>query len=183
MLCLPVPDCKQASFSYPFSATVSPLLCFSLMILPFKKAPKGNAHVLSGVPRRIEAGMHVGEKHVSLYSGVGSVGREVNVKESTLYIKQSVFRTSLAVQWIRICLQCCWTWVRSLVSEDFTCLGAAKPMHHNSWACVLQLLKPTCLEPVRPDARSHWNEKPAHHDEERPLLSVTRESPLAATKT
>ena len=31
---------------------------------------------------------------------------------------------------------------QSLVQEDPTCLGAGKPLHHNFWACVLQLLKP-----------------------------------------
>ena len=34
-------------------------------------------------------------------------------------------------------------WVRSLVWEDSTCLRAVKPVSHNYWAWVLQLLKPT----------------------------------------
>ena len=76
--------------------------------------------------------MHVGEKHVSLHSGVSAVGSEATVNESTMYIKQRVFRTSLAVQWIRIRLHCCWTWVLFLVSEDLTGFGEAKPRHHNS---------------------------------------------------
>ena len=58
------------------------------------------------------------------------------------------------------------TQVRALVGEDPTCCGAPKPVHHNYsacalepashnyWAQVLQLLKPTCLEPVL------CNEKP-----------------------
>ena len=35
-----------------------------------------------------------------------------------------------------------------------------------SWCCrahVLQLLKPTCLEPMLCNKRSHCNEKPVHH--------------------
>ena len=59
------------------------------------------------------------------------------------------------------------TWVLSLVQEDPTCLGATRPLCHNNWTCplepgghnywahVLQLLKPTCLEPVLPS----WNAK------------------------
>ena len=83
------------------------------------------------------------------------------------------------------------TRVRSLVQEDPTRRGATKPMCHNYWACVLepashnywspcaleparlnywaytpQLLKPTCLEPMFQNKRSHCNEKPAHRNEE-----------------
>ena len=36
------------------------------------------------------------------------------------------------------------TWVRSLVWEDPTCLGATKPMHHNYWAFELQWEKAAC---------------------------------------
>ena len=46
-----------------------------------------------------------------------------------------------------------------------------------------QLLKPTRLEPVLRNKRSHCNEKTAHHNEEQPQLTATRESPCAATKT
>ena len=38
--------------------------------------------------------------------------------------------------------------VRALVREDPTCHRATKPVCHNYWACVPQLLKPACLEPV-----------------------------------
>ena len=88
------------------------------------------------------------------------------------------------------------TRVRALVREDPTCRGATKPMHHNCWspralepmcsnywAHGLQLLKPTCLEPVLCNKRSHHNEKPVHRNEESPLLAATRESLRAATKT
>ena len=47
----------------------------------------------------------------------------------------------------------------------------------------MQLLKPTCLEPVLCNKRSHRNEKPTHRNEEQPLLAATRESLHAAKKT
>ena len=40
------------------------------------------------------------------------------------------------------------TWVWALVPEDPTCHGANKPMSHNYWAHVPQLLKPAHLELV-----------------------------------
>ena len=44
----------------------------------------------------------------------------------------------------------------SLVREDFSCCGAAGPMHHNYWACIPQLLKP-----VLPRARAlQWERLP-----------------------
>ena len=58
------------------------------------------------------------------------------------------FRTSLVVQWLRICLPRQGTRVRALVREDLTCHGATKPVRHNYWARVPQLLKPTRLEPM-----------------------------------
>ena len=54
------------------------------------------------------------------------------------------YGTSLVVQWLRIRLPMQGTRVRSLVWEDPTCCGATKPVCHNYWACVLQLLKPVC---------------------------------------
>ena len=52
-----------------------------------------------------------------------------------------------------------------------------------SRACAPQLLKPTSLEPVLCNKRSHDNERPAHRNEEWPPLAATRESPCAATQT
>ena len=83
--------------------------------------------------------------------------------------------TSLAAQWLRICLPMQGTWVQALVQEDPICRGATKPASHNCWACVLQLLKPARLEPVLCNKRSHCNEKPAHRNEEWPPLTTTRE--------
>ena len=48
---------------------------------------------------------------------------------------------------------------------------------------MLQLLKPTFLELVVHNTRSHGNEKPTHRNEEQPLLAATRESLRAATMT
>ena len=104
-------------------------------------------------------------------------------------------RASLVAQWLRIHLPMQGTRVRALVREDPTCRGAAKPVHHNYWACALepachnywahalQLLKPTHLEPMLRNKRSHCNEKPAHRNEEQPPLATTRESPCAAMKS
>ena len=49
-------------------------------------------------------------------------------------------------------------------------------MSHNYLACVLQLLKLTRLEPVLHNKRRHTGEKPAHCNEEYPLLTTTGES-------
>ena len=40
-----------------------------------------------------------------------------------------------------------------------------------------QLLKPSCLEPVLRNKRSHGNEKPAHRNEEGPPLAETKRKP------
>ena len=86
--------------------------------------------------------------------------------------------TSLVAQWLRIHLPMQGTRVQSLVREDPTCRGETKPVHqnywayalepasHNYWACVPQLLKPACLEPVLRNKRSHRNEKSAYLNEE-----------------
>ena len=58
----------------------------------------------------------------------------------------------------------------SLVQEDPTCRRKIKPVCHNYWTCVLQLLKPTSLEPVLHNKRSICNEKPMHHHQRVVLL-------------
>ena len=58
------------------------------------------------------------------------------------------------------------TQVWALVREDPTRLGATKPMRHNYWAHVLQLLKPARLEPMLRNKRSHRDEKHTHRNEE-----------------
>ena len=74
--------------------------------------------------------------------------------------------TSLVVQWLRIRLPMQGTRVRALVWEDPTCRGATKPVCHSYWARVPQLLKPTRLEPVLRNKRSHRNEKSALSNKE-----------------
>ena len=98
-------------------------------------------------------------------------------------------------QWLRIHLLMQGTRVRALVREDPICRGATKPVRHNYWACALelanrndwacvpQLLKPTCLELTLHSKRSHHSEKPVHYNEEQPPLAATRGSPRAAMKT
>ena len=88
------------------------------------------------------------------------------------------WRASLVAQWLRIRLPMQGTRVWSLVWEDPTCHGGTKPVRHSYWACALQpashnylayvpqLLKPTLLEPMLRNQRSHCNEKPAHCNEE-----------------
>ena len=59
--------------------------------------------------------------------------------------------TFLVAQWLRGCLPMQGTRVQSLVWEDLTCWGAAKPMCHNYWS--------RCLEPVLSNQRSNCDEK------------------------
>ena len=91
-------------------------------------------------------------------------------------INNSIHGASLVAQGISLPMQ--GRRVQALVWEDPTCHGATKPVHHNYWACALepmshnywarvpQLLKPTCLEPVLRNKRSHRNEKPVHRNKE-----------------
>ena len=64
-----------------------------------------------------------------------------------------------------------------------TCHGATKPVRHNYQAHVLQLLKPSVLEPVLHNERSNCNQKPTPRSEEQPTLAPVRESLHTATMT
>ena len=94
------------------------------------------------------------------------------------HFKTNELGTSLVAQWLRICLPMQGTRVRSLVWEDPTCLGAAKPVHHNYWACA--------LEPV---SHNYWARmpqllKPAHPRAHAPQREATAmRSPRTATHT
>ena len=113
------------------------------------------------------------------------------------YLSWKILRiwSSLVAQWLRIRLSMQGTQVWALAREDPICHRATKPVCHNYWACALelvshnywahvpQLLKPTHLEPMLRNKRSHRNEKHAHCNEEQPPLAATRESPRAAMKT
>ena len=95
-----------------------------------------------------------------------------------LALKKVTSQASLVAQWLRIHLPMQGTWVRALGWEDPACHGATKPMCHNYWARTLepashnywvrvpQLLKPTRLELLLCNKRSHHNEKPMHCNEE-----------------
>ena len=78
---------------------------------------------------------------------------------------------SLVAQWLRIHLPRQGTRVWALVREDPTCRRSTKPVSHNYWACVPQLLKPTHLETMLRNKRSHCNEKPAHRNYREPTRS------------
>ena len=67
------------------------------------------------------------------------------LKDQTL---RSDGRTSLGVQCVGVCLPVWGTRVQSLVQEDPTYCGAAKPLHHDCGARVLQLVKPARPQPV-----------------------------------
>ena len=67
---------------------------------------------------------------------------DINKGEKKISTKINKSRASLIAQWLRICLALQGTPVSSPVWEDPTCLGAAKPVHHNYWACALE---PACL--------------------------------------
>ena len=76
--------------------------------------------------------------------------------------------TSLVVQWLRACLLTQGTRARSLVREDSTRHGAAKPVCHSCQACMLQLLKPAPMEPALRKGRRHTSHrfrKRSHHRE------------------
>ena len=104
-------------------------------------------------------------------------------------------RASLVAQWLRINLSMQGTQVWALIQEDPICRRATGHMHHSYWACTLepvshnywacepQLLKPTGLEPMLCNKRSHCSEKPTRCNKEQPMLNATRESPRAAMKT
>ena len=56
----------------------------------------------------------------------------IGVKITNLNVLQERnSRTSLVVQWLRICLQMQGIWVRALVREDPTCCRATKSVRHN----------------------------------------------------
>ena len=83
--------------------------------------------------------------------------------------------TSLVAQWLRIRLPMQGTRVRALVREDPTCRGATKPVRHNYWAHVPQLLSPCAIatEAWAPRARAPQQEKPLRWEACAPQQRVT----------
>ena len=98
---------------------------------------------------------------------------------------------SLVAQWLKICCQCRWQEFEPQPGKEPHATEQLSPLCatttelacHNYWACMPQLLKPTCLEPVLCSKRSHCNEKPEHRNEEWPPHTTTRESLHTATNT
>ena len=88
-----------------------------------------------------------------------------SLQKSNFCLLDNIIRTSLVVQWLKMCLPMQGTQVPSLVPEDPTCRGATKPVRHNYWACapeptnhncwarVPQLLEPACPRACAPQQR------------------------------
>ena len=95
--------------------------------------------------------------------------------------------TSLVVQWLRISCQCRGhrfePWSRKIPHAVEQLSHTPQLLSLRSRARKPQLRKPVSLQPMLCNKRSHSNEKPAHHKEEYPPLTTTRESPHAARKT
>lgn len=89
---------------------------------------------------------------------------------SCLMLKNQHMRTSLVVQWKRICLPMQGTRVQFLIWEDSTCHRTAN-------------LGSTTTEPVLQNKSSHYSEKSEHHNKEQPLLTAARESLRTTTTT
>ena len=88
------------------------------------------------------------------------------------------------VQWIKIHLPMQQTLVWFLVQEDSIDLEATKPVFRNCGACMLQLLKPECLESVlHHQKKSHDSEEPTHHNEYSPHSLQLEKVCAKASKT
>ena len=72
-----------------------------------------------------------------------------------LSVSKLLLGASLAVQWLRIRLPMQGTQVWALVQEDPTCHGATKPVCHNYWAHVPQLLSPRAKTTEAHAPRAH----------------------------
>ena len=89
--------------------------------------------------------------------------KDINIKNETLNALGK--RTSLVVQWLRICLPMQGTRVRSLVGEDPTCRGATKHLSHNYWAHVPRAHAPQQEKPPQWEAHApQWRVAPTHRN-------------------
>ena len=87
-----------------------------------------------------------------------SLMKKFTVRMQQILLLSKVSRTSLVVQWWTIHLPMQGTLVQSLVGENFTCWGAAKPVYCNCWApesgaCAPQQEKPLQSEACTPQGR------------------------------
>ena len=61
-----------------------------------------------------------------------------DVEEEVYIVDKMKFRDFLVTQGLRIHLSMRGTQVQSLLRGGSTCLGATRPVHHNSWVCALK---------------------------------------------
>ena len=109
-------------FNAPPHFSFFAFLCFFWWFCYFKRPPKHSDEVLSSVPKHKKVAVGLGEKiHVlhELHSGVSysAVGHEFNVSESTIYIRESVFKEKhikqgyVLIGWQKCCnLRLAGTW-------------------------------------------------------------------------
>ena len=83
-----------------------------------------------------------------------------------VHIEKKIFRASLVSQWWRIRLPMQGT-LLTLLWEDLTCNGAAKPLRHYYWARALQQENHRDEKPRTPGkSRSLQQEKTPHSSED-----------------
>ena len=75
------------------------------------------------------------------------------------FMLKAYLGTFLVVQWLGVHLTMQVTSISSLVCEDPTCHGAAKPIHHNYWVHTLEPLNHNCWARI-PRAWTPQQEKP-----------------------
>ena len=80
----------------------------------------------------------------------------------TQHIHEGKFRTSLVVQWLRICLPTQGTWVRSLLQEDSTSCRPTKPERRKNQAHALEPVLSIIAEKPRDEKPVHSNKDPPH---------------------
>ena len=84
-------------------------------------------------------------------------------------------RASLVAQWLRVCCQC-----KGRGFEPWSGRIPRATEQLGPWATIAE---PARLEPVLRSKRGRDGERPAHHDEEWPLLAAAGGSPRTETKT
>ena len=107
---------------------------------------------------RVEFGLGFG---ASTAKGPGLIPGQRTKIPHPHWVAEREERTSLVVQWIRICLPTQGTQVQSLVREDAS--EQLKPTSCNdSRSCIY--CSPLALEPALRSKRNHRSEKPSHRD-------------------
>ena len=159
-LCSPLPNledsiCFQRQQPFGFWSRNMLLKCqFLIQIVYFTQCGWffTTGHVLNVSPLHIEvSGRSLSRQHLGVICAQPA-------NESPLWI-------SLVIQWLRVCLPMQGTPVQSLVREDPTYRGAAKPMCHNYRAWALEpgsrkFCKSRTPEPVLRSKRSRCRRSP-----------------------